>query len=171
MQALTIGLPTVILQFSRAASIESAKAGAAEAANKAAHRMNLAEALENGDLTTGMTTGWKWNVTANLAGNDFIQDLLRNAASLAIFHRAATEILHAACESGAIGGSTGGLLARRSDQPPLRTRPAGTEDGLESVKKNPQVAGGWHGTLPAPFLNRDPTSSTRPRLKQTRIWH
>jgi hypothetical protein len=43
-------LPTFILQFSMAASIESAKAGAADAANSAA-RINLEETIENRDMT------------------------------------------------------------------------------------------------------------------------
>jgi hypothetical protein len=43
-------LPTVILQFSRAASIESADAGV-DIASKAANRMNLAETIGNEDMT------------------------------------------------------------------------------------------------------------------------
>jgi hypothetical protein len=43
-------LPTVILQFSRAASIDSADAGV-DIASKAANRMNLAETIGNEDMT------------------------------------------------------------------------------------------------------------------------
>jgi hypothetical protein len=44
-------LPTVILQFSRAASTESANAGAVDAASKAANTMDLAETIGNEDMT------------------------------------------------------------------------------------------------------------------------
>jgi hypothetical protein len=64
MQARTIDLPTVILQFSRAASTESANAGAVDAASKAANTMNLAETFGNEDMTH-----LKMNDRADLAEN------------------------------------------------------------------------------------------------------
>jgi hypothetical protein len=87
MQALTIGFPTDILQFSTAASTERADAGAVDPASRAANRKNLEETIENGDITADRKSNEPLNWPAMASGNISYA----TSATLAIFRRAATE--------------------------------------------------------------------------------